>query len=217
MTLYPRSLFGRLALLLLAVVALALASTILLFRHDRAALLVRAFTDTKIAQLQAVRAALENSDAGERRETAMRIGRDFNVRVVPEAERPMLGANAPVLPGMQELEGRLREQFGPETLVRASPGRGLLFIRVDAAGTGYWVGFPLQRPAGEEEPWRAIVWSLILAATLLVAAFGFPFGTTFRLMLLGKLALKLVGAAGHQLLQRGPCRIRERGEDQVRV
>jgi two-component system osmolarity sensor histidine kinase EnvZ len=172
-TLYPRSLFGRLALLLLAVVALALASTILLFRHDRAALLVRAFTDTKIAQLQAVRAALEASDAGERRETAMRIGRDFGVRVVPEAERPMLGANAPVLPGMQELEGRLREQFGPETLVRAAPGRGLLFIRVDAGGTGYWVGFPLQRPAGEEEPWRAIVWSLILAATLLVAAFGF--------------------------------------------
>ena len=84
MTLYPRSLFGRLALLLLAVVALALASTILLFRHDRAALLVRAFGDTKIAQLQAVRAALEASDAAERRETVARIGRDFGVRIVPE-------------------------------------------------------------------------------------------------------------------------------------
>ena len=173
MTLYPRSLFGRLALLLLAVVALALASTILLFRHDRAALLVRAFGDTKIAQLQAVRAALEASDAGERRDTAMRIGRDFGVRIVPEAERPMPGAGAPVLPQMQELEARLRDQFGPETLVRAAPNRGLLFIRVDAAGTGYWVGFPLQRPVAEEEPWRAIVWSLILAVTLLLAAFGF--------------------------------------------
>ena len=173
MTLYPRSLFGRLALLLLAVVALALASTILLFRHDRAALLVKAFGDTKIAQLQAVRAALESSDAAERRETVQRIGRDFGVRIVPEAERPMPGAGTPVLPQMQELEARLREQFGPGTLVRAAPGRGLLFIRVDAADTGYWVGFPLQRPAGEEEPWRAMVWSLILAATLLLAAFGF--------------------------------------------
>ena len=160
MTLYPRSLFGRLALLLLAVVALALASTILLFRHDRAALLVRAFGDTKIAQLQAVRAALEASDAAERRETVARIGRDFGVRIVPEIERPTLGVGAPVLPQMQELEARLRDQFGPETLVRAAPNRGLLFIRVDAAGTGYWIGFPLQRPVGEEEPWRAIVWSL---------------------------------------------------------
>jgi two-component system osmolarity sensor histidine kinase EnvZ len=172
-TLYPRSLFGRLALLLLAVVALALGSTILLFRHDRAALLVRAFGDTKIAQLQAVRAALESSDARERRETVGRIGSEFGVRIVPEAERPLMGAGAPVLPQLQELETRLREKFGPETQVRAAPNRGLLFIRVDAAGTGYWVGFPLQRPAGEEEPWRAIVWSLILAATLLVAAFGF--------------------------------------------
>jgi two-component system, OmpR family, osmolarity sensor histidine kinase EnvZ len=172
-TLYPRSLFGRLALLLLAVVALALASTILLFRHDRAALLVRAFGDTKIAQLQAVRAALESSDARERRDTVGRIGREFGVRIVPEAERPMMGAGTPTAPQLQGLEARLREQFGPETQVRAAPGRGLLFIRVDAAGTGYWVGFPLQPPAGEEEPWRAIVWSLILAATLLVAAFGF--------------------------------------------
>ena len=56
MTLYPRSLFGRLALLLLAVVAIALVTTIAVFRHDRAALLERAFSDTKIAQLQAVRA-----------------------------------------------------------------------------------------------------------------------------------------------------------------
>ena len=65
MTLYPRSLFGRLALLLLAVVAIALATTIVVFRHDRAALIERAFSDTKIAQLQAVRAALESSDAAQ--------------------------------------------------------------------------------------------------------------------------------------------------------
>ncbi len=174
MTLYPRSLFGRLALLLFVVVALALAATIGVFRHDRAALLVRAFGDTKIAQLQAVRAALESSDARERRETVGRIGREFGVRIVPEAERPLLGAGAPAFPQMQELETRLRDQFGPGTQVRAAPGRGLLFVRVDAAGAGYWIGFPMPpRPQVEDEPWRAIVWSLILAAILFLAAFGF--------------------------------------------
>ena len=174
MTFYPRSLFGRLALLLFVVVAVALAATISVFRHDRAALLVRAFSDTKIAQLQAVRAALESADGAMRRETVNRIGRDFGVRIVPESERPLLGAGAPVLPQMQELEARLREQFGPGTQVRAAPGRGLLFVRVDAAGTGYWIGCPLPpRPQVEDEPWRAIVWSLLLAAVLFLAAFGF--------------------------------------------
>ena len=64
MTLYPRSLFGRLALLLLVVVAISLVATILFFRQDRAALLARAFGDTKIAQLQAVRAAVEACETG---------------------------------------------------------------------------------------------------------------------------------------------------------
>jgi two-component system osmolarity sensor histidine kinase EnvZ len=173
-TLYPRSLFGRLALLLFVVVAVALVATIGVFRHDRAALIVRAFSDTKIAQLQAVRAALDSSDAKERRETVSRIGREFGVRIVPESERPLLGAGAPVLPQMQELETHLREHFGPGTQVRAAPGRGLLFVRVDAAGTGYWIGIPLPpRPQVEDEPWRAIVWSLTVAAVLFFAAFGF--------------------------------------------
>jgi two-component system osmolarity sensor histidine kinase EnvZ len=173
-TLYPRSLFGRLALLLLVVVAVALVATIALFRHDRAALLVRAFGDTKIVQLQAVRAALESSDASERRETVARIGREYGVRIIPEGERPMPGAGSPMLPQMQELEERLRERLGPGTQVRAAPGRGLLFVRVDAGGVGYWLGFPLPaRSQAEDEPWRAIVWSLTIAAILLVSAFGF--------------------------------------------
>ena len=79
----PRSLFGRLTLLLLAVVAIALAATILFFRHDRAALLARQFGDTKIVQLQALRAALEGADAPGQRETLARIG-----RAVRRAHRP---------------------------------------------------------------------------------------------------------------------------------
>jgi len=173
-TLYPRSLFGRLALLLLVVVAIALVATIAFFRQDRAALLARQFGDTKIVQLQAVRAALEASDALERRETAARIGREYGVRIIPESERPMPGAGAPVLPAMQALEQRLRDRLGPGTEVRAAPGRGLLFIRVEAAGVGYWIGFPLPpRPQAEDEPSRAIAWSLTLATILLFAAFVF--------------------------------------------
>jgi len=172
-TLLPRSLFGRLALLLLAVVAIALAATILLFRQDRVALLARQFSDTKIVQLQAVRAALEAPDVRERRESIFRIGREYGVRIVPESERPFMGG-APVGPLLQPLEARLREALGPGTELRVAAGRGLLLVRVEAAGTGYWVGFPLPpRPQAEDHPSRAALWSLVLAAVLVTAAFVF--------------------------------------------
>src|SRR5439155_5652449 len=67
-----------------------------------------------------------------------------------------------------------KQQFGPGTQARAAPGRGLLFVRVDAADTGYWIGFPSPpRSKMADEPWRPITWSLILAAVLFLAAFGF--------------------------------------------
>ena len=173
MTLLPRSLFGRLALLLLAVLAVALAATILLFRQDRVALLARQFGDTKIVQLQAVRAALEASDTRERRDSIARIGREYGVRILPESERPFMGG-APVPPLLQPLDARLRETLGPGTELRVAPGRGLLLVRVEAAGTGYWVGFPLPpRPQAEDLPSRAALWSLTLAVVLLAAAFAF--------------------------------------------
>jgi len=172
-TLLPRSLFGRLALLLFAVVAIAMAATILLFRHDRVALLVRQFSDTKIVQLQAVRAALEAADARERRESIVRIGREYGVRIVPESERPFIGGG-PAGPALQPLEARLREALGPGTELRVAPGRGLLLVRVEAAGAGYWVGFQLPpRPQAEDHPSRALLWSLIVASVLLAAAFLF--------------------------------------------
>ena len=56
--LWPRSLFGRLALLLLLVILVSQATAIFLFRQDRAALVARQFGDTKIVQLKALRAGL---------------------------------------------------------------------------------------------------------------------------------------------------------------
>ena len=52
-TLWPRSLFGRLALLLLLVILVSQAAAIYLFRQDRATLLARQFSDTKLVQLKA--------------------------------------------------------------------------------------------------------------------------------------------------------------------
>src|SRR6185295_2569757 len=116
----PRSLFGRLALLLLSVVAVALITTILFFRQDRISLLAKQFSDTKIVQLQAVRAALEANDTPERRGSLGRIGREYGVRIIPESERPYI-SGAPVPPTLRPLEERLREAMGAGTELRVAP------------------------------------------------------------------------------------------------
>ncbi len=163
MTFLPRSLFGRLTLLLIAVVVVALAATILLFRQDRAALLARQFGDTKIVQLQAVRAALEGTDTRERGESLARIGHEYGVRIVPESERPFM-RGPPHGPLLEVLEQRLREASVP------TPSCGLRRVAASARarrplrGTGYWVGFPLPpRPQADDVPSRALVWSLCAA------------------------------------------------------
>src|SRR5262245_54829480 len=118
-----------------------MAATILFFRHDRAALLARQFSDTKIVQLQALRAALGASDSPEQRETLRDIGRQYGVRIIPESERPVVGLPATGSP-MVDLEGHLRESLGAGTELRIAPRQQRLFVRVDANGAGYWIGFP---------------------------------------------------------------------------
>ncbi len=173
MTLLPRSLFGRLVLLLIAVVALAVLTSVAMFRHDRVELLVRQFSDTKLAQLQALRAALESADGPHRRETLQRLNREYGVHIIPEGERPGIG-QAVIGPMFADLEERLRAKLGPDTAVRVAPRLRLLLVRVKAGGEGYWVGFPMpERPQAEDIPSRALTWTLVVLALLLAAAYVF--------------------------------------------
>ncbi|MEO6749213.1 MAG: ATP-binding protein [Casimicrobiaceae bacterium] len=171
MTLWPRSLFGRIVLLLIAVVAVSAAASFLIFRYDRAALVARQFGDTKIVQLQALRATLENADAPGRGAYLVRIGREYGVRIIPEGERERIGVAAG--PGFANLEARLKEALGPATQLHVSAGRGLLLVKIDAGGTGYWIGFPTRPLEQEELPTRALAWTLTVFALLLVIAYVF--------------------------------------------
>ncbi|MEP7275209.1 MAG: ATP-binding protein [Betaproteobacteria bacterium] len=173
MTLWPRSLFGRLVLLLVVVVALAAVATALLFNRDRAALIARQFGETKIVQLKALRVALEGAEGPARRETLARLGREYGVRIVPESERPRASGPQPLGRAMRELEQRLKDALGPETSVRIAPRLGQLFVNVKAGEDGYWIGFPIQRPPDDEVPWRAVAWALSVIALLLAAAYAF--------------------------------------------
>ena len=173
MTLWPRSLFGRLILLLVAVVALVALTTFVVFNQDRAALLAHQFNDTKLVQMKALRASLEGADGPLRRETLARLGREYGVRIIPESERPTIGL-PPLGKLLQGLEERLREGLGEGTEVRIAPRARQLFVRVQAGADGYWIGFPLPpRPTAEGIPARAIAWTVSIVAVLLLAAFAF--------------------------------------------
>ena len=173
MTLWPQSLFGRLILLLVAVVALVALTTFVVFNQDRAALLANQFNDTKLVQMKALRASLEGADGPLRRETLARLGREYGVRIIPESERPTIGL-PPLGKLLQGLEERLREGLGEGTEVRIAPRARQLFVRVQAGADGYWIGFPLPpRPAAEGIPARAIAWTVSIIAMLLLAAFAF--------------------------------------------
>ncbi|HVE50797.1 MAG TPA: ATP-binding protein [Casimicrobiaceae bacterium] len=91
MKLWPRSLFGRLALLLVGVLALAIAATTIVFHQDRAALLLRQFGETKIVQLQGLRAALEDVTPDNRREALTHLAERQRVRILPADEREPAG------------------------------------------------------------------------------------------------------------------------------
>ena len=170
MTLWPSSLFGRLILLLLAVVGLVALTTFLLFNRDRAALLASQFNDTKLVQMKALRAALESADA--RRETFTRLEREYGVRIVPESERPTIGV-APMGPTMQDLQERLREGLGEGTEVRIAPRARQLYVHMQAGSDGYWVGFPLPPRQQEDIPTRIIVLAAAIIGLILLAAFAF--------------------------------------------
>jgi two-component system osmolarity sensor histidine kinase EnvZ len=171
--LWPRSLFGRLILLLVAVVGLVALTTFLLFNRDRAALLASQFNDTKLVQMKALRAALEGADGPSRRETLARLGREYGVRIVPESERPTIGV-ATMGPAMRSLEERLRDGLGQETEVRIAPRARQLFVHIQAGSDGYWVGFPLPpRQQAEDIPTRVLALAAAVILLVLLAAFAF--------------------------------------------
>lgn len=172
MTIVPRSLFGRLILLLVTVVALVAITTILAFKRDREALLAQQFNDTKVMQMKTLRASLDGVDAPGRREALARLGREYGVRIIAERDRPTVGV-APVGSTLTDLEQRLRTDLGEGTEVRVSPRARQLFVRVQAGDDGYWIGFPLPPRQGQDIPTRALAWAIAIILLLLLAAFAF--------------------------------------------
>lgn len=173
MSFLPRSLFGRLALLLIAVTAIGFVAALLIFRYDRATLAERQFGDTKIVQLETLRAALSSLQSTDRPGFLRRLGKEYGVLLLSVTERPIIGRPA-LSPRMMELQERLRARLGEDTELRlqASAEGPIAWIRLTAGDAAYWAGFTLPR-ADAELPARVMIWSGVVLIVLLVAAYFF--------------------------------------------
>jgi len=205
-TLWPRSLFGRLALLLLMVVAVSQATAIFLYRQDRATLVARQFSDTKVVQLQALRAALAATELHERSQTLARLGEEYGARIVSDDAREFRGVT-PQNPQLVELGERLKTELGPQTEIRLQPRQQLLWIKMPAGDHAYWAGFHWPRPS-EAAQSRALEWSLIALIVLLASAYAFARYLSRPLRQLNN-AVANVGAGKAQppLPEKGPSEI----------
>lgn len=170
--LWPRSLFGRLALLLLLAILISQATAIYLFRQDRAALLARQFSDTKLVQLHALRAALVATDPRAADATLARFGEAYHARIVPDEERQFVGG-PPQNPLLLDLERRLKTELGPGTELRIQPRLQLLWIKLEAGNRAYWAGFRLPPRPVDDAPSLALEWSVVILVVMLIGAYVF--------------------------------------------
>ncbi len=173
----PRSLFWRMVALLLVALTIAVLAMVLLFRQDRAGLIARNFSEAKIAQIEALRNALNKMAAEDRSGRPFMglqmVGREYGALLVPVDRRPEIG-QMPHGPALQPLVDKLQEQLGRDTEVRLGMrmDQPVVWIRLNVGPEGntrgVWAGFPIRNVDSGEVPTR--LWITLGAVLLLLLA-----------------------------------------------
>ncbi len=207
-SLWPRTLFLRLALLMLIVMVLAQAVTWFAFRQARERSIVEQFSPTKIAPIQGIRSALENVPRGGRQAAFAQLNRDYGAYIVPAERRPDIGIT-PRGARFDGLAAQLKQAFGPETALRigAREGKPIVWLKLSASDQSYWVGLPADaKPATVS--WRTSVLVLTLLALLFSAAYWFARRATQPLKLLATAAGEIGrGQPSAPIPETGPAEI----------
>jgi two-component system, OmpR family, osmolarity sensor histidine kinase EnvZ len=169
----PKTLFGRLALLVLAVIVTAQALTWVAFSRDRANMLARQFSDTKIAQIQALRTALSAVPRTQRAAPLLKIGEEYGAIIVPVDRRPEIGT-PPRSARFNQIATQLQEALGEKTEIRLGQREGepIVWLRLLAGEQYFWAGFRLESSV-DEVPERIVVVTALMLIALLGAAYVF--------------------------------------------
>ena len=175
----PKTLFWRLAALLMVALAVAVLAMVFLFRQDRATLIARNFTEAKMEQIEALRATLAkvatDDTVGRPQMQLQRLGREYGVMLIPTERRPEIG-QVPRGPALAPLVEKLQEQLGRNTEIRLGMrlDQPVVWIKLKLGEQGaraVWAGIPIRDVEAGEVPMRllltlGLVLAILLAATL---------------------------------------------------
>lgn len=185
MSLIPKSLLARSALVIaLALLASQLAS-VLLFQYYSQTPRMRLVATGYISHLKTVRAALEIVPRAQHREFLAKLREERGIRVLPPERVVDELAPAPDLPAMRVARERLRTQFGPDADIfvyqrplraqRALDGKQVppptaLITKLPVGASYYWVEFPRSRVIEQDLSLAWIGWGILGAILTLVGA-----------------------------------------------
>lgn len=165
MSLVPRTLFGRIVLLIVLLMVCSHIVTVALFRYYRTGFISQRMAEIIASDARSMALALETMEPAQRGSLIEKSRQEPGLRILPAATFSPSGAKAnPRF--VQRITHRLGLILGPETQVLFQPGdHAILWIRFRAAGDPYWLGFPASR-LEVETPWPlfGVVFGLVLVA-----------------------------------------------------
>lgn len=168
MRLAPTSLFGRTALLILAVLILSQAGALVLFRYYNNDHVPVRLANLLIAQIQTVTASFNAVDSDDQPGYMQRLQQGNLLRLLPVSGRAAPGTIAQDTVG-RRLTSLLSARLGYPTELRLAPGH--LWIKVRNGSGIYWLMLP--RPPHEHPlPWQWIGVAALMALLAVTAAFA---------------------------------------------
>ena len=225
MSLIPKSLLARTAVVIaLALLASQLAS-VLLFRYYSQTPRMQLIAVQYIGHLKTIRAALEVIPPAQHREFLAKLREERGIRVIPPQRITEAVELAPDSPGIGAARERLREQFGPEANIYvyqrpprpqlAPDGKQVvpppaLITKLPVGTSYYWVVFPRSRVIEQDLSLAWIGWGVLGAILSL-------FGAVFLMWRVNRPLEALANAARALGQGKNPPPVTEMGPGEVRA
>ena len=225
MSLIPKSLLARTALVIASALLASQLASVLLFRYYSQSPRVQLIAVGYISHLKTIHAALEVIPLAQHRELLAKLREEKGIRIIPPQRITEELEPAPDLPATRAVRERLHEQFGPEAdiFVYQRPPRVLpsadgiqgtplpvLITKLPVGSTYYWVVFPRSRVIEPDFSLAWIGWG-VLGAILSLAGAVFLMWRVIR-------PLEALASAARALGQgKTPPPVTEMGPGEVRA
>ena len=185
MSLIPKSLLARSALVIALALLVSQLASVLLFQYYSQTPRMRLVAAGYISHLKTVRAALDTLPPTQHREFLAKLREERGIRVLPPERIVDELALAPDLPAMRVARERLRAQFGPDADIfvyqrplqaqralesKQVPPPAALITKLPVGTSHYWVEFPRGRVIEQDLSLAWIGWGVLGAILSLAGA-----------------------------------------------